>query len=73
MNDLDSKSSSSSEGFHFEIKEARKRSKKQDKNASKAENLQIDTEIRDPVIDQGALAKNKDLEMRLQEGFIDVH
>ena len=65
MDDLDSKSSSSSDGYHFEIKEARERSRKQDKNATDPHALQIDIAIRNPGPDQEAMGKNKELDMRL--------
>ena len=65
INDLDSVSSTSSEGIHFEIKEARKRNKKQDRNTKYSEALGVDAAIEAPGTDHEVLEKNKELDMKL--------
>ena len=71
MDDLESKSSSSSEGYGYEISEIRKRSKKMNRNP--AEPALPNIETRNPSIDQESLEKGKYLYTNQPESFVDAN
>ena len=61
--DLDSKSSESSDGYHFEITEARKKSRNKAKNRNVSQPPTANKiEMRDPAIEQTSISKSKESE-----------
>ena len=66
LDDLDSKSSSSSEGYHFEITEARKHSYNKDKSRNPTDTVTLPAaEVINPVNDQKSMEKGKELYAKL--------
>lgn len=64
MDDLESNSSDSSEGYHFEITEARKQTKNQDSNRTAFIGIQ-DPHIQNPSNELDSLEKGKVLGMKI--------